>query len=91
MAFPLPQDKIRDLKLFIDLCRKDPDLVHHPELEFFKNYLESLGAVVPPKQTFENKPEKPKEESKPEPEEVTPESEESEVELDYEGVIGEHI
>lgn len=93
MEFPLPQDQIKNLKLFVELCRKDADLLHHPELAFFKNYLESLGAILPPKQTQENKTEKPKEGTKPVPEETrTPdpaptESEESEVELDYEGVI----
>lgn len=88
----IPQQQLLQLKAFISVLQAKPDILHTPELSFFKEYLESLGATLPPK------PEKPddggaKEESEEapkaaaEPEQVEPESEESDVELDMSGVI----
>ncbi|GMH23368.1 hypothetical protein Nepgr_025211 [Nepenthes gracilis] len=34
---------------FIDECKSNPSIVHDPSLRFFKNYLQSLGAHIPPK------------------------------------------
>lgn len=93
MASPLSADHLKNLKLFIDVCKKDANILHHPDLNFFKNYIESLGGVVPPKKSKESKEnietEVKDEKTKPDVEDV--ESEESEVELDYEGVIGNYI
>ncbi|PHJ23903.1 hsp70 interacting protein hip [Cystoisospora suis] len=47
MAALSPQ-KVAELKTFISLCRRDPSIVHRPELLFFKEYLESLHASIPP-------------------------------------------
>uniref|UniRef100_A0A5B7BUX4 TPR repeat-containing thioredoxin TDX n=1 Tax=Davidia involucrata TaxID=16924 RepID=A0A5B7BUX4_DAVIN len=40
--------KIAELKLFVDQCKSNPSILHNPTLGFFKSYLESLGAQIPP-------------------------------------------
>ncbi|KAJ8771979.1 hypothetical protein K2173_027156 [Erythroxylum novogranatense] len=40
--------KIAELKQFINGCRSNPSILHNPSLAFFKSYLESLGARIPP-------------------------------------------
>ncbi|KAH7731695.1 Protein HIP-1 [Aphelenchoides avenae] len=37
------------LKQFVGLCKENPDMLHAPQLAFYKEYLESLGAQIPPK------------------------------------------
>merc|ERR1711976_420525 len=88
----LPKAQIDQLKAFVSVLKAKPDILHHPDLSFLKEYLESLGATIPPKP--ERPPTPPKEEAKmesPEPEskapEPEPESEESDVELDMTGVV----
>lgn len=39
---------VAELKLFIDQCKSDPSILHNPSLGFFKRYIESLGARLPP-------------------------------------------
>ncbi|XP_021857210.1 TPR repeat-containing thioredoxin TDX [Spinacia oleracea] len=39
---------IADLKLFIDHCKSDPSILHNPSLGYFRSYIESLGARIPP-------------------------------------------
>ncbi|KAI6694220.1 hypothetical protein NL676_021930 [Syzygium grande] len=41
-------EKIDELRYFIRLCRSDPSILHDPSLAFFKSYLQSLGARIPP-------------------------------------------
>ena len=38
---------VAKLKEFIKLVESQPELLHSPELAFFKKYLTSLGATVP--------------------------------------------
>ncbi|KAF1862246.1 hypothetical protein Lal_00026770 [Lupinus albus] len=40
--------KVRELKQFIEECKSNPSILHNPTLSFFKSYLLSLGAQVPP-------------------------------------------
>ncbi|KAL6583699.1 hypothetical protein OROMI_002988 [Orobanche minor] len=40
--------KIEDLKTFVDHCKQNPTVLHTPPLAFFKNFLQSLGAQIPP-------------------------------------------
>ena len=92
----LPKSAVDQLRGFISLCKANPSIIHNEELAFFKDYLLSMGASLPPeptsKQSSEKKPEPaaaaPKEEEQ-EPTEVEVESEESDVELDMDGVIGD--
>ncbi|XP_009360062.1 TPR repeat-containing thioredoxin TDX-like isoform X1 [Pyrus x bretschneideri] len=40
--------KVEELKEFISKCKSNPSIVHTPSLAFFKSYLQSLGAWIPP-------------------------------------------
>jgi hypothetical protein len=48
MSFELPQSALEQLKGFIMLCRTKPEILHKQELAFFREYLNSLGARLPP-------------------------------------------
>nr|XP_022907656.1 hsc70-interacting protein-like [Onthophagus taurus] len=48
-TMPLDQDSIDKLKLFIDVCKQQPDVLHFDELKFFRDYIVSLGATLPPR------------------------------------------
>jgi len=94
MSFSLPKGALDQLKGFITLCRTDPGVIHKPELAFFKDYLVSMGADLPPKPEEPATEEKktytapPKAESAKDDEVEDMElSEESDVELDMEGVL----
>ncbi|XP_074649715.1 hsc70-interacting protein-like [Tubulanus polymorphus] len=79
--------ELEELKMFIEMCRLNPDILHKPELSFFKDYVESLGATIPTaakKTAWESHQTKAPE---PEPEHVSVESEESDIDVDNEGVI----
>ncbi|KAG6553532.1 hypothetical protein Mapa_004445 [Marchantia paleacea] len=39
--------KLSELKLFVGQCEANPSLLQNPQLRFFRNYLEKLGAKVP--------------------------------------------
>eukprot|EP00262_Sarcandra_glabra_P007659 TRINITY_DN2055_c0_g3_i2.p1 TRINITY_DN2055_c0_g3~~TRINITY_DN2055_c0_g3_i2.p1 ORF type:complete len:448 (+),score=106.28 TRINITY_DN2055_c0_g3_i2:881-2224(+) len=45
----MDSSKIVDLKLFVDQCKANPSILNDPSLGFFKNYLQSLGALIPQK------------------------------------------
>jgi len=64
----LPQESLKQLKFFISHLKSHPDLIHTPDLSFFKEYLEHLGATVPPPAA---KPQ-PKPKPEPSPAEHTP-------------------
>ncbi|KAK3434543.1 hypothetical protein EUGRSUZ_D02015 [Eucalyptus grandis] len=40
--------KVDQLKQFVDTCKSNPAVLADPSLAFFRDYLESLGAQVPP-------------------------------------------
>ena len=77
MSFDLPSSAIEQLKGFIHLCRAKPDLLHKPELAFFKDYLESLGAKLP--SPAPPKPEQPKQATPPPAAEETKDDDKPEV------------
>jgi len=92
----MTKEQLVQLQQFIILCKAMPDTLYLPELSFFKDYLHSLGAKLPPQsevpqEEASQKSEKAeipkKEESVPEPMVDEDEEEESEVELDMSGVI----
>ena len=96
MSFSLPKSAVDQLKGFISLCKSKPEMIHNEELTFFREYLVSMGATLPPVPPKEDKPSKPEPEAKAppaaEPEtEMEVESEESDVELDMDGVIGREL
>lgn len=87
--------KVSELKAFIQLCDSNPAVLHLPELGFVRIWLEGMGAIIPPapskagggsckggcpcgpSPTFTRAPEPS----------VPSESEESDIEIDNEGVI----
>ena len=90
MSCPIDKDNIGKLKTFIELCAKNPEILHLPELSFLKNFMESLGAKIPePPKTSEQLPEdKPAPQPQPEPEpEVVDSDAESVLEFDMEGCV----
>lgn len=38
---------VAELEAFVTLVRNEPSILHRPELAFFKDYLQSLGARIP--------------------------------------------
>ncbi|KRT80022.1 Anaphase-promoting complex subunit 3 protein [Oryctes borbonicus] len=47
MSCPLDKESLAKLKAFIDICIAKPDIFKFPELNFFKDYIESLGGKIP--------------------------------------------
>ncbi len=76
-AFQMPEAALAQLKGFISLCQAQPQIIHRPELKFFKDYLESMDAKVPPPAPESKQEEtgsgEAKEDEKPTKEEPEPE------------------
>merc|ERR1711953_129300 len=93
----LPKAQVDQLKAFVAFLKAKPEMLHEPALAFLKEYLESLGATIPPKpepspapgepEEAKKEPEEPMKEPEEPMEEPEPESEESDVELDMSGVV----
>ncbi|KAM4535433.1 hsc70-interacting protein [Fundulus diaphanus] len=89
--------KVTELKGFVQLCESNPGILHLPEMGFFRTWLQSMGANIPPPTKKQDSCQggcpcgpSPSAAPPPEPEPevpVDPESEESEIEIDDEGVI----
>ncbi|XP_025088846.1 hsc70-interacting protein-like isoform X1 [Pomacea canaliculata] len=81
------------LRKFVEMCKADSNILHVADLAFYREYLESLGARIPPHRATdpvneEAKSSKPTQKPpEPEPEEEEEEEIESDVELDNTGVI----
>ena len=91
-AVKLPEKQLTELRAFITLLKSQPSILHQPDLLFFKEYVESLGGVVPqPEKTEQSKTSASQEcpRSTPKPaEDEEPEIVESDIELDQSGVVG---
>ncbi|XP_053087238.1 hsc70-interacting protein [Pangasianodon hypophthalmus] len=88
--------KVAELKGFVQLCKENPAVLHLPEMEFFRTWLHGLGANIPPlskntgcKGSCPCDAAPPPETAPPPQAEPAPpsESEESELEIDKDGVI----
>ncbi|KAF3700474.1 Hsc70-interacting protein [Channa argus] len=89
--------KVAELKGFVQLCESNPTILHLPEMDFFRTWLHTMGATIPPLSKTKESCQggcpcgpPPTTASAPEPEpepEAEPESSESEIEMDREGVI----
>ncbi|KAG7281173.1 LOW QUALITY PROTEIN: hypothetical protein CRUP_032876 [Coryphaenoides rupestris] len=79
--------KLADLKAFVQLCVSDSSVLHLPEMKFFKSWVEGMGANVPlPRKTGGScKGGCPCGPAPPEP--AGSSSDESDIEIDNEGVI----
>lgn len=47
MACPINEEDISKLKKFIEIVSAQPQVLNLPMLDFFKNFVESLGGKVP--------------------------------------------
>lgn len=47
MSCPFSDENLDQLKAFVELCKTQPQLLVHPKLSFFKDYLASLGVTIP--------------------------------------------
>nr|XP_055239437.1 hsc70-interacting protein-like [Gorilla gorilla gorilla] len=85
--------KVNKLRAFVKMCKEDPSVLHTEEMHFLREWVESMGGKVPPatqkakseENTKEEKPDSKKVEEDLQAEE--PSSEESDLEIDKEGVI----
>lgn len=75
--------KVLDLMASVQLCRTKPGILHLPEMSFFRDWLQGMGATVPCRACRFNCTCSPRER---EPLALS-ESEESEIEIDEDGVI----
>jgi len=91
----LPDQQVSELRAFVQILKASPDILHTPQLAFFKEYIESLGGKAPPLFGGEKKPEPkpapPTSEPEPKVNEAEEELVESDIELDMEGVIGMYL
>ncbi|XP_050347117.1 putative protein FAM10A4 [Nymphalis io] len=98
MSCPFSEEQLSQLKAFVELCRIQPQILQHPKLSFFKEYLLSFGVTLPTV-SHESKDvpasgDRANAEPTPEPCKAGVSSEEdsdpeSDVELDMEGVISD--
>ncbi|XP_037331777.2 hsc70-interacting protein [Pungitius pungitius] len=87
--------KVTELKVFVEMCEASPEILHLPELSFFRTWLLGMGATIPSlpktgKSCQGGCPCGPSSKSAPPPEAEAPvlsENEESDIEMDMEGVI----
>lgn len=84
--------KVSELRAFVKMCKQDPSVLHTEDLRFLREWVESMGGKIPPathkSKSEENKAEKT--DSKKVEEDIKtdePSSEESDLEIDNEGVI----
>uniref|UniRef100_A0A2K6AG38 Hsp70-interacting protein N-terminal domain-containing protein n=1 Tax=Mandrillus leucophaeus TaxID=9568 RepID=A0A2K6AG38_MANLE len=85
--------KVNELRAFVKMCKQDPSILHTEEMRFLREWVESMGGKVPPatqkakseENTTEEKPDSKKVEEDLKADE--PSSEESDLEIDKEGVI----
>merc|ERR1712115_38551 len=88
----LPKAQLDQLKAFVTLLKINPAVLDDPDLEFFRDYLLSVGAKLPTNAKESKDEQVPKPETTPsnEPEAMEqdePEEPESDLELDMTGVI----
>ncbi|XP_023574717.1 hsc70-interacting protein [Octodon degus] len=85
--------KVNELRAFVKMCKQDPSVLHTEEMRFLREWVESMGGKVPPATQKAKSEENIKEEnadSKKMGENIKtdePSSEESDLEIDNEGVI----
>ncbi|KAG8556331.1 hypothetical protein GDO81_018033 [Engystomops pustulosus] len=81
--------KVQELREFVRLCQSDPSVLHLSELNFFTEWLHCMGASIPSPPQKES-PTKATQEDHEKENNIPPpkaESEESDLDIDNEGVI----
>ncbi|XP_078198096.1 putative protein FAM10A4 [Callithrix jacchus] len=88
--------KVNELRAFVKMCKQDPSVLHTEEMHFLREWVESMGDKITPA-TQKAKSEENTKEEKPDSKKVEedlkadkPSSEESDLEIDNEGVIEPH-
>lgn len=84
MSCPVGQESLEKLKQFIDNVKLQPDILHLPQLAFFKDFIESFGGSIPKMSTEAKSEELPEE---PTVEEIVNLG--KFLELDYSGCVDE--
>uniref|UniRef100_A0A8C5W5G6 STI1 domain-containing protein n=1 Tax=Microcebus murinus TaxID=30608 RepID=A0A8C5W5G6_MICMU len=86
--------KVSKLRAFVKMCKQDPSILHTEEMHFLREWVESMGGKVPPATQKAKSEENIKEEKTDNSEKAEeniqteePSSEESDLEIDNEGVI----
>lgn len=86
--------KVTELKAFVQMCESNPQILHLPEMSFFRTWLHGMGATIPAPPNTKGSCQggcpcgpSPTSTSAPPPEPELSESEESEIEIDNDGVI----
>ncbi|XP_032393150.1 hsc70-interacting protein [Etheostoma spectabile] len=87
--------KVAELKAFVQMCESNPQILHLPEMSFFRTWLQGMDATIPPPAKTKEScqggcPCGPSPTSAPAPEPEPPvlsSSEESDIEIDKDGVI----
>ncbi|XP_030263093.1 hsc70-interacting protein [Sparus aurata] len=89
--------KVTELKAFVQMCESNPQILHLPEMSFFRTWLHGMGATIPAPSSTKGSCQggcpcgpSPTSTSAPPPDPEAPllsESEESEIEIDNDGVI----
>lgn len=47
MSVPITQESLAPLKVFVDLCTKNPNILQLPDLKFVKDFIENFGGKIP--------------------------------------------
>ena len=45
----LPKAQVDQLKLFVQMLKSKPDILHDPALDFLRDFIVSMGGTIPPK------------------------------------------
>ncbi|EFA10637.1 putative protein FAM10A4 [Tribolium castaneum] len=84
MSCPFGKEALDKLKQFIDVCKSNPDILSLPDLNFFKEFIESFGGKVPPPSKMSSEAPNARAEDVASDAESEPESD---LELDTEGCV----
>ncbi|XP_032463917.1 hsc70-interacting protein-like [Phocoena sinus] len=85
--------KVSKLQAFVKMCKQDTSVLHTEEMHFLREWVESMGGKIPPathKTKLEENTKEEKTDSKKVEENIKtdePSSEESDLEIDNEGVL----
>lgn len=47
MSCPFNEEQLSQLKAFVEICKAQPQILQHPKLSFFRDYLVTLGVILP--------------------------------------------
>ena len=50
MSGSISPAQVQMLKLFVQACKSNSNILYQSDLDFFKTWLQELGATIPPKE-----------------------------------------